>query len=111
MSGKYGVKETQELFDLGFEIAKAGKLALADGKVNFLDLGVVMPVFPKVGPAVDGIALVPKELGELDEADAKTLLDYAKARLPEVVDEVTLRHRIYTYVKAGVAVGEAISVS
>jgi hypothetical protein len=111
MAGKYGVKETKEMLDLGFALAKAGKEALADGKVNLLDLGVVMPVFPIVGTAVEGAPLVPLELGEIDEADSAELLAYAKAKLPEVVDEAELRHKVYVYVKAGLAVAEAVAVT
>lgn len=111
MGGLYGIKETTELFALGFALAKAGKDALADGKVNLLDLGAVIPVLSTVGPAIESVALVPQELGELDEQDSKSLLDFAKSKLPEIVDEEQLRHRIFVYVKAGLAVAEAISVS
>ena len=108
---KYGIKETKEMLDLGFELAKAGKAALADGKVNFFDLPVIIPVFAKVGPAVDGAAMIPAELGDIDEFESKELIDYAKAKLPEIVDDAFIKNRILVYLKAGLAVAEAISVS
>lgn len=111
MAGKFGVKETKELFALGFALAKAGKDVMADGKVNFLDLGVVIELFPKVAPAIDGIEQVPSELGELDEAEEKELLAFAAEKLPTVVDNELLKKKVYVYLRAGLAVVAAIQVS
>lgn len=111
MGGRYGVKETKDLFDLGFGIAQAGKEVLADGKVNLADLASVIPLFPKIAPAVDGVDQVPNELGELDEADEAELLAYAKLKLPTVVDDAALKNKVYTYLRAGLALAAAIAVS
>lgn len=111
MAGQFGVKETKDLFDLGFALAKAGKEASADGKVNLFDVGHLIAVIGKVGPAFEGAAVAPSELGELDEADAKELLDYVKAKLPEVLEEEKLKKQVFVFVKAGLAVAEAIAIS
>lgn len=111
MGGKFGVKESKDLFDLGFGLAQAGKDVMEDGKVNLADLAAVIPLFPKIAPAVEGVDVVPSELAELDEADEVELLNYAKVKLPVVISDEVLRHKVYTYVRAGLAVAAAIAVS
>ena len=105
------IKETKEMFDFGFALGQAGKMALADGKITFNDIPVLLPVFPKVSLAVEGAGLIPAELADLDEAEGKELLDYCKAKLPNIVDDAGLRDKIAVYIKAGLAVAEAIAVS
>lgn len=109
MGGKFGVKETKEAFELGFALVSAAQCAMADGKVTLGDIACVIPVFPKLEPGVDGLALVPQELGELDEVDEKELLDFAKSRLPDVVSDPVLRTKVYAYVRAGLAVASALN--
>lgn len=111
MGGIYGVKDLKEAFDLGFAVVAAGKCSLDDGKVTLGDIVCVIPVFPKIQPGVDGIGNALKELADIDEADEKELLDYAKAKIPEVVGDEKLKKKVYAYVKAGLAVAVAISVS
>lgn len=111
MSGQYGVKESKEFFDLGFALVNAGKGVLADGKVSIGDIAYVIPVLPAMEAGLVGLSIVPKELGELDEADEKELLDYAKAKLPQAVSDEKLRVKVYAYVKAGVALAHAYAVS
>jgi hypothetical protein len=79
--------------------------------VNLFDLGFLISVIGKVSPAIDGAALAPSELAELDEADSVELLTYVKLKLPEVVDDAKLSKVFFTYAKAGLAVAEAIAVS
>ena len=109
MAGKYSVKETKELFDLGFALAGAGVQAMADGKVNFLDIGVVIPLFPLVGPAIDNAAVALSEVSELDEQDSVELLSYAKSKIPSFVDDEDVVKKVVVCVKAGLAVAEAIA--
>lgn len=109
MSGKFGVKETKEAFDLGFALVSAAQCAMADGKVTLGDIACVIPVFPKLESGVAGLTLVPQELGELDEVDEKELLDFAKTKLPEVVLDAVLRAKVYAYVRAGLAVASALN--
>jgi hypothetical protein len=106
-----GIKNTLELFDLGLAVAKAGKEAMADGKVNLFDVGVLLPLFPKVAPALADAEQVAAELKDLDESETAELLAYAKTKLPEVIDDADLRRKVVVYLKAGLAIAEAISVS
>lgn len=110
MAGKYSVKETIEAFDLGFALVEAGKTALADGKVNIFDLPVLIPLFPKVQPAVEGAELIISELSEMDEEDAKALFAYAEAKVGGLVSDPVVKHKILVALKAGLALAEAIAV-
>lgn len=109
MSGKFGVKETKEAFELGFALVSAAQCAMADGKVTFGDIACIIPVLPKLEAGIAGLGLVPQELGELDEVDEKELLDFAKSKLPDVVSDAALRAKIYAYVRAGLAVASALN--
>lgn len=110
MGGQFGVKETKELLDLGFAVVEAGKGVMADGKVTFTDVAYVVPVFPKLEAGLAGAALAPKELGELDEADEKELLDYTKAKLPGAISDELLRAKVFAYLRVGLAFAHALSV-
>ena len=85
--GQYSVKETKELLDLVFVSGIAFKNAKADGSIGLEDAGQLMPVFLAAGPAVTGLDLVPKELGELDEADANEIVLYAGQKLPQLLGD------------------------
>lgn len=110
MGGTYGVQETLEIADLGFSAFRIGKDILADGKIGLLELPQLIPLIGKVTRAVDGAALVPKELTELDEQDQKTILEFFAARLPDITDSVALRLKVSAFLKAGLAIAEAIAV-
>lgn len=90
MAGQYSVKETKEAM---IAIVAVGKLVvdrMKDG-VGFDDAAALASKFlgdaefkAKVMAGVDGIALVPKEIGEMDLAD---LLEMAKV-IPEILAEL-----------------------
>lgn len=110
MAGQFGTKETKEAFDLGFATVGAVQCTMEDGKVGLGDIACVIPLFPKLEAGVQGLALVPKELGELDEADEADLLAYAKAKMPSVTSDEHLRRTVYACVKVGLALAHAVSV-
>lgn len=111
MGGKLGTKETKEAFELGLAAIVAVQCSMADGKVTLGDIACVIPVFPKLEAGVDGLALVPAELGELDEADEQDLLAFCKAKLPTVTTDEHLRKLVYSYVKVGTSIANAVSVT
>jgi len=86
MGGQYSVKETKEVLRFALAGYQAYKGAIEDGKIGFEDIGQLMVIVPYVGPAIQDVALIPKELVELDAADAKDLIDYAGSILPGVVE-------------------------
>lgn len=90
MGGQYSVQNTKEVLDLGLTVYLAGKNSLADGKLGVEDIGNIMLVVPKVGPAIQDIGLVPAELGELDAEDQAELLEYGKQKLGDIgTDKLT----------------------
>ena len=66
---KYGIKELTEVLNFGYAAFKAVSSALEDGKVNWLDLPQLMPIFAKAGGAIDNIAEVKNELLDLDNEE------------------------------------------
>lgn len=82
----HGIKETKEALDLALGAVKAGLAVSADGKVDLNDLSHVLALVPKIQPAIDQIELVPKELGDLDAAEAAELVAHIATNL-QVTDE------------------------
>ncbi|MHA2274627.1 MAG: hypothetical protein ACXAC2_02580 [Candidatus Kariarchaeaceae archaeon] len=109
MAGQYDVKNTKEILRLGLAGFQAYQMAMEDGKINLSDLAHLMLVVPYLEAAVKDIALIPKELGELDEADGKDLLAFAAGILPGLV-EVKLAMIINAVLKGVVGLLEAYAL-
>lgn len=73
-----GTKELKELLALPLSIHMAYDLAMADGKLDLADLALLMGPAMKIGPALQGIDKVPGELKDMDDAEKKDVLDWAK---------------------------------
>ena len=82
------LKETKELLSLVFTIVEAGEAAVANGSVGLGDVGELMKILPKLGPAFDKIQNVPKELSSLDKASADELVAWAKQDLDLESDSI-----------------------
>lgn len=82
----YGIKETKEALAAVISIANAGKTAVSDGKIDFNDIALLLSVFPKIQPAIDGSAEIPKEIGDLSAEEAADLIAYVSSEL-KVGDE------------------------
>lgn len=108
MGGQYGVVEAKEVFDLGFSLVSAVKSAKEnDGKIDFKDLPLLALVVPNVGAALDKINMVPSELKDLDEADAKDLLAHAAAKLGMAVEDPALEAKVVVCLKVVLSFAEA----
>lgn len=103
MGGQYSVENTKKLLDFVFVVGASVKAAGADGKYDLADLGQAMPIFVAASQDFQNVSLVPKELGELDEADAADLVAYAGQKLPGVVDKASLVRKINAGLKVGLA--------
>lgn len=77
----FTIQNTLEVVQFGVALADAIDKAKADGKVDFKDVGLLFPVAPLVVPMIDGIDQVPKELGDLDEAEMAVLIAEASKLL------------------------------
>lgn len=85
---KMDTKNTKELIGLVIKTANAIKDAGADGKIDIADIGLILPLIPAIGPAVENIASVPAELADMDQAEAQELIDMVKNDL-KIGDEHT----------------------
>jgi len=76
MSGEQlavGIKETQEVAALVAEVVKGFNKARADGKWDAADIQHLLPVFIKLGPALENFNQVGTEIKDLDAEEIKTL--------------------------------------
>lgn len=69
-----GTPAVDEIIDAISEGIKDYSSAMADGKLDWADLGYIMPVIAKLGPAVRDISDVIPELKDLDSAEAAALI-------------------------------------
>ena len=65
----YDVKETTDVVRFLASLANATDASLADGKINAFDIANFISTIPLVSAAVNGIAVVPKELNDLDAVE------------------------------------------
>lgn len=77
----YGVAETKELLRFLASLGNVADNALADGKVDFFDIGSFFTLIPQVAPALNGIKIVPKELGEINAAERAELVAAVEQQL------------------------------
>ena len=69
----FGIKETNDWFDLADEFLFAGKKAKEDGKVDWKDIPVFMGVPVKLLTAINGMEKVDDELTDLDDSEIAEL--------------------------------------
>jgi len=110
MGGKYDVHNTKEVLALMFGAWGAIDAAKeSDGKIDFNDFGHLMPLVPKFQPAIDDIAMIPRELLELDAEDSKDLLDFSAKELKMRVDDPLLIQKVNSSLQAAIYIGVAIT--
>jgi len=71
---KIGIKESAELLEFLGAFASQTDAVLADGKVGTTELIGYWTTLTKVKPAIEGLKDVPRELGDLDEAERSILV-------------------------------------
>lgn len=68
MTGLYDINNTIEVIALGLGMTQAVIESIADdGKITWADASKLTPVTPLVVPAIKDIALVPKEIADIQE--------------------------------------------
>lgn len=88
-----GIKETKEVLVFGLNFQKGVVAAKADGTVNWMDLGHLMPVVQSASAAFNGINKLKAELLDLDDAEQAELVTIAREFYSNLSDEV-LKERI-----------------
>jgi len=81
MGEKLGIKETKEMVDLILEGISVGVKASEDGKVTLDDATLLLGLVPKLGPALKDADQIPKELADLDAAEAAELVTHVTTNL------------------------------
>lgn len=76
----YGLTETLEIIDFFVAIKTAYEKANADGKINWADLPYLIEPAKKLLPAFRGIEFVPKELDNIDFAEAEVIVKEVQTR-------------------------------
>lgn len=75
---KLGIKETKELCIFVACLISEGGEIMEDNKVGLGDIGNVIAIIKKAPTAFTGITDIPKELGDLDDAEAQDLIKTLK---------------------------------
>lgn len=88
MTQVQGTPQTDEVIAAIAEGIKSYKAAAADGKIDWSDLGYIMPIMIKLGPAVQNIQMVLPELKDLDSAEAVALIAKISGMASESSDKV-----------------------
>lgn len=70
-----GIKETLDAVAMITKVADAITAAKADGSIDWKDLTKLGPVVVAMKTAVDGGALIPGEMKDLDAAEIETLFN------------------------------------
>ena len=109
MAGQYGVENLKQLLDLGFGIGQIARGALADGKIDFNDLALLMPLFPLLGPAISNVDQVPKEFMDLDKDDQDKLIMHGKAKLAGLPDD-EIKEIVRHGLRMGLHLGGMLSI-
>lgn len=85
------IKETKDIILFGMFLCKTLRSDLADGKMSVLE---IIGLWKVIGPAQDafsGIANVPKELGDLDEAEIQEVVALVRDYIDGTVTEGVAR--------------------
>lgn len=107
---QYGVDNTKEVLALAFEVASTVKKARKNGgKFDLSDLPLVMAIIPKIEPAFKDIGDVPKEIKDLDNAEAAELQNFIMSRFGELVGREELVKQVDLGLKAIIAVYEFVN--
>ena len=76
-----GIKETKEALEFAAAIGNATGISLQDGKFDTLDIVNYINALSKFPAAVENAAEIPKELDDLDEAEAAELVEFVQTKL------------------------------
>lgn len=68
-----GIKETQEVAELVSEVVKGIIAARKDGKWDAADIAHLLPVFGKLGPALENFNQVGVEIKDLDAGEISSI--------------------------------------
>ena len=74
-------KELKDLLSLVLGVANAVVAAERDGKIDMGDIGLLIGLVPKVGPAIEGVGEIPSELAAMQPEDAADIALFVASQL------------------------------
>lgn len=81
MNPSANVKETVELVDGLLGLIDLATKAQSDGKIDIMDLPLLLGVIPLISPAVAGVKEIPAEIGHISSEDAQAVVAHVMAKL------------------------------
>lgn len=67
------IKETSEVLDGIIVLLEQYQAAMEDGSIGFFDIPKLVPIFSAIKLAIEGIALVPAEVVDIDQTEVVIL--------------------------------------
>lgn len=104
----YGIKETKELLKFVLDLGMGLEQALADKKMTFGDVGCFLVAFKDAVPAFAGINLVPKEMGNLSDAEIAELVTFVETEFH--LNDQKIEHIVDMALSFGFKIYEMIEV-
>lgn len=85
MTSVYDITNTLEVIALGLGLTQATIASISDdGKITWADAAKLSPIAPLVMPAIKDIALVPKELADLQEDELVRIKEFIIANASSI---------------------------
>ena len=85
-----GIKESKEFVLFGVALGDALYKSFEDGSIGLSDIFKLVPVFKSAKAALEGLAGVPEELKDLDDAEKEELVAAVKAQFDIADDKMEL---------------------
>jgi hypothetical protein len=106
---QFDIKNSKEVLRFAFALGNSVKQAKAnDGKIDMMDIGLLMQVIPLMGPAFEDIALVPKELKDLSLEEGKELQEMIVSEFGALISKEKVVEQINLGFKAALSIYEFI---
>lgn len=83
---KFGIKETEDVLRFGLSLQKGIGKAKADGVVNWMDVGHIMPVIQTASAAINGADQIKNELLDIDDNEQQRLVAVAREFFPDTLE-------------------------
>lgn len=107
---KVGIEELKELCTFAACVVSEGYDIMADGKIGIGDIGDMLSILRKAPAAFKGIGEIPKEVADLDEAEAAEILAHVKEKvdLDDKIIEAKFENIFAIAVNVAVVIGELV---
>ena len=86
----YGIQETKDMLKFIIGIGEAVDISLVDGKIDMQDIGNLMGPMMLAPAAFDNVAMLPKEIKDLDPTEAQELFDFVEAEFDIANDKIEI---------------------